>query len=1079
VSDYLADEVPIDAATFTRRACDPRASAVVEACAGSGKTWLLVSRIVRLLLDGAAPGEILAITFTRRAAQEMRSRLVESLRELAQSDDAAIVAWLSERGMDTAGAQRAIPAARALYERVLTARIPLTIETFHGWFWQLLSRAPLGAGMPFAPVLVESTDRLRLDAWLHFNARLLAPQHATERAAWERLVDQVGDISARQLVEQFLERRAEWWSFAADEGNTALARSLARLRAAVNDDPCTRVRAPAFLDALRRLVVLWRTIEEPARTIVEAMERVSEWLADAARAPASDFEAACQLVLTKDGQPIKVLTPARIAAKLRGAAAVREYELAHGTVSAHLERLINERRTWDALRLNEAALPCGRLLIESYQQQKEQQQALDFTDLEWHAHRLLGDADSAAYMQARLDARYRHILLDEFQDTNPMQWQVLQSWLAAYGEVSAEEGVSDRPTVFVVGDPKQSIYRFRRAEPRVFDAAIALLGRDYQAAHLRTNVTRRNSRAVIDVLNRVLPGANPLYQAQSTLAEGAGAFVLLPLAAPSPPVAERDASRWRDVLTTPRCEPERDTHYREGRAIARELLHWRAGVPDRKGPVRWSEMLVLVRRRTHLADYERALRDAGIPFLGDRHGGLLTTLEAEDLAALLRFLTAPFDDLSLAHALRTPIFACRDADLMRLAVAPGVSWWQRLLLLGDGASPALREARAQLQWWLDAAGVLPVHDLLDRIYFEGDVRRRYAAAAPAASLAQVQANLDAFLELALALDAGRYPSLPRFIDELTSLKRDAVDDAPDEGVVAAGDAVRVMTIHGAKGLEADVVALADAHPMERPERNAVLVVWPPAEPRPEHVSIVAGGVAARDPVRADWFAADDEQCMQEDCNLLYVAATRARHVLIVSGSLPQRGNPSSTWYTVLQGAGELSCYRERAAIEVPRASVLSVADFQPEPLPTGSLRPAHADSEAQKLGRAWHALLELGAEADAAAITGRHGLSTRQHASVVAAAERVRARLPQFFAAGQAELELLDTGGELLRIDRLVEHQGEWWVLDFKWRVGAAERAAYEAQVRRYGSVLRQVHGDIALRLALVTADAELIEVAA
>ncbi len=626
--------------------------------------------------------------------------------------------------------------------------------------------------------------------------------------------------------------------------------------------------------------------------------------------------------------------------------------------------LNEQRKTWRALRLNEAGLTCGRLLVGAYQRLKEQQQALDFTDLEWHAHRLLADPDNAAYMQVRLDARYRHVLLDEFQDTNPLQWQVLQSWLAAYGLFDDSEGaaLSDRPRVFIVGDPKQSIYRFRRAEPRVFDAARELLHRDFAATHLRTNVTRRNAGTIVEVLNRTMPGGNPLFQAQGTHSRLGGAFVLLPLAEPDP-MTEGNVSTQslRDVLTIPRHEPDHEARYREGRVLANEIAHWveRTRVPLDDGgtrAARWSDVFVLVRRRTHLAAYERALRDAGLPFVSDRRGGLLTTLEAEDLVALLDFLTSPFADLRLAHALRSPVFGCSDTDLMCLAAANGASWWERLQELAADASAELLRARQLLQWWLDLAGVLPVHDLLDRIYHEGDVRRRYAAVAPAALHAQVQANLDAFIALALAVDAGRYPSLPRFIDELASLKRYATDEAPDEGAANAGDALRVMTIHGAKGLEAEIVVLADAHARAAPEGEGVLVVWPPEAATPRHVSLVARGeAAAPDPVRAAWFAEEDAQRQQEDWNLLYVAATRARQVLLVSGTAPTRGTLDDTWYMRLQAAEALSAGAAPAQRIVPPSAQRRVQDFLPEPLPTGQRLATQFDSEEMRLGRAWHA----------------------------------------------------------------------------------------------------------------------------
>ena len=1090
MSDYLAGDQPLDEREFKRRACDPRASAVVEACAGSGKTWLLVGRIVRALLDGAAPGQILAITFTRRAAQEMRARLLGDLQDLAQAGDDAVADWLQQRGMSSAESRAAVAPARGLYERVVGARVPMAIQTFHGWFWQLACAAPLGAGVPYAPVLLEAVDRLRTDAWLHFSAQLVRPEHARIRAAWVWLLDEIGEDSARKLLMQMLGKRAEWWSFAAGDEDAAVARALAPLRAAGDDDPRARLREPWFVDEVRALADLWRALARPSKTADEAAARALQWLAAPPGDPARDFRDACLVVLTKAEQtPIQALLPEKLAKKHADEAAAQRYAQAHARVTDGLQRLLAAHRTWQALKLNEAALACGRLLIDAYQRLKEQQQALDFTDLEWHAHRLLANPDHAAYMQVRLDARFRHILIDEFQDTNPLQWQVLQSWLAGYGALEAGEGGADdasgRPSVFIVGDPKQSIYRFRRAEPRVFDAAIALLARDFGATHLRTNVTRRNAPALVEVLNAAMAG-NPLYQPQSTRAEGPGAFVLLPLAAPPPAGPQGDESALRDVLVTPRAERDIDTRYREGRALANEIAHWVAQLRVRDGhgerAARFTDVLLLVRRRTHLEQYERALRDAGVPFVSDRRGGLLDTLEADDLTALLEFLSTPAADLRLARALRSPIFGCADDDLIRVARAAGATWWRRLqaLVAAAAADPAgeeapLHRAGRLLERWRALAAVLPVHDLLDRIYFEGDLRRRYAAAAPEVLHAQVQANLDAFIELALAIDAGRFPSLPRFIDELAGLKRHAPEEAPEQGLAEVGNAVRVMTIHGAKGLEAEIVVLADAH--VRPpaaEGGSVLVVWPPLEPAPEHVSLVARGEAGRDDARAAWFADDDAQREQEDSNLLYVAATRARQVLIAGGSEPSQGAIDASWYTRLAAAQALSRAAAEAQPRLPVAASRQVRDFRPAPVPVGRRLEDSLESEAQRLGRAWHAMLEQGADR-AQAIARAFGLDDEQAALAIAAARRVRSRLPQLFAGrADVELELVDADGQLLRVDRLCELDGALLVVDFKWRVGQSERPQYEAQVRRYAQVLRAIRGEQPVRMALVDRDGEL-----
>src|SRR5882672_5167851 len=454
MNNHFADDRAIDADEFARRACDPHASVVVEACAGSGKTWLLVSRIVRLLLAGAEPGQLLAITFTRRGAQEVRARLLHELQALARADDGDALLGLQRRGLAASAARAALPDARRLYERVLTARVPMTIDTFHGWFWQLLARAPLASGVPFAPVLLESAERVRRDAWLHFTAQLIEPKHAAQRAAWELLIDEVGDHSARNLLQQFLHKRAEWWSFGAPDEEKAVGRALSPLLAACNEDAESALHAPDFMAAVQALLDIWLAVAKPGKQIGDAIAAASEWLTGSHRETSDggiDFWHAAQIVLTKDKTPRQVLAPEKIAKKQPAAV---HYAAAHSLVVGRLSQVMADRVSLRVFRINEAAFTCGRLLLAAYQHLKEQQQALDFTDLEWHAYRLLSDPDHAAYLQARLDARYRHILLDEFQDTNPLQWQVLQSWLAAYGP-AGDPGIDagDRPTVFIVGDP--------------------------------------------------------------------------------------------------------------------------------------------------------------------------------------------------------------------------------------------------------------------------------------------------------------------------------------------------------------------------------------------------------------------------------------------------------------------------------------------------------------------------------------------------------------------------------------------------------------------------------------------------
>ena len=319
-------------------------------------------------------------------------------------------------------------------------------------------------------------------------------------------------------------------------------------------------------------------------------------------------------------------------------------------------------------------------------------------------------------------------------------------------------------------------------------------------------------------------------------------------------------------------------------------------------PAEYRDFMLLVRGRTWLASYERKLRAARIPYLSSRQGGLLDTLECSDLVALLEFLVTPFADLKLAQVLRSPIFGCSDADLMRLVsplrsgfrcvrgdmgrVQAGgsacASWMERSL------SPSLQQARSRLQSWQALADRLPVHDLLDRIYFEGEVLARYRSAVPEAMTGAVQANLHAFIELALNMDSGRYPSLARFINEVAALRRAPGQESPDEGLIGdGGNAVRILTVHGAKGLEAPIVWLLDANTAPRNDGGyRVLLDWPPQAPAPQYFALLSHKA---EQARAHERHVNEEleHARRENLNLLYVAMTRARQMFIVSGCAEQ------------------------------------------------------------------------------------------------------------------------------------------------------------------------------------------------
>ncbi len=1133
-----------------RAALDPQNSVVVEACAGSGKTWLLVSRIVRLLLDGVKPGEILAITFTRKAAQEMQARLHEWLHLLAVQGDDEVRQFLRERALEDID-DAMLCRARGLYRDALLAQPAITISTFHGWFMQIIGRAPLNAGMPVGMQLLERTSALRDEAWQAFADSLRAAPDGETAQHMQWLFAEYGLYSTRALLENFVHKRAEWWAYSAGQED-AVGYAFEQLRDELEVDPDAEPIADACTDASLQAAV--NAFAQALATGTETQCNNADKLQTAwGLADAHERFAALTLALYTQADEPRSFKPT----KKQNAEA---FLLARDALFAKLQTVRDALAELEALRMNQAALHCGAALLEHYQKLKLRSQQMDFTDLEWQVCRLLNQSDCAEYMQYKLDSRYKHVLLDEFQDTNPFQWQILQAWF------SAAASVDSRPTVFVVGDPKQSIYRFRRADARLFGVVREFLQHSFGAHYLTQNETRRNTPAVLEAVNGVfasLPDGFVDFEGHvahhKNLSGHVEVLPLLPLPNP-PPVGE--GAGLRNPLTTPREEKENGARELEAEQFAARIAEitssWSVQDEGELRRAEYRDIMVLVRKRTHLRVYEHALRARHIPFLTSRRGGLLDTLEAEDIQALLTFLITPFADLELAQALRSPIFSCGDEDLMQLAqygnaeTAPSPltgevwgegeapqtrpsdittshstrpskndsqvagyppapleellairlgwpetpakslvipqgargGWWLRLQRIAQGdISAELQRAHRLLQGWLKLADKLPVHDLLDRIYFEGDLVHRYAAALPAELHETVRANLQAFMEIALNVDAGRYPSLPRFLAELRELRM-AENEAPDEGKVGeVGNALRIYTVHEAKGLEAPIVWLLDANDTQRKaDSYGVLLDWQPDEPRPAHFSLYSDK-RGRGTKRAPYFDSDEAYARREEMNLLYVAMTRAKQALLVSGN----GEAAETsWYgRIAQAAGQggnpLLAAPGRVA-SVPEKSFVKVDAALLCPIPTG--QHVLCTTAEQRRGTWLHALMQHLTGGSHRPLVGEREILRQslcipsseieflwqQAQHLLALPDLQRFFDPQYYRNACNEMPYVNAAGETKRIDRLVEFEAEVWVLDYK--LGASEDAErYHAQMREYLSAMQTVYVGKAMHCALVFAD--------
>ena len=894
-----------------RQAADPGRSVVLRASAGAGKTRVLVDRIVRLLLAGVDPKGIVALTFTRKAAVEIQQRLQDRLARYARlpvpERQAALAELLGRSPTDTE-----VSAAGALAERLLEDPTGLHVGTMHTFCQTLLGRFADTVGLDPRFTILEPVD----DLWDEAVAAL-ERETAESGGDPERWAAALGSPDqARRLLHSFLDHRLE------------LDRWLARVRpdhdplrhgrAAAADDlagDLARVLAPELLDPAGR----WRDDDGPEREAVTALadacrayagtgldtvlaagdrttpaleRQIDDWRETAAGAAARLADGADPYTVARElrdalytgGQLRKVGGPknAKEARNAAQAAAV-------APIAAALRRL-------DALRLarrHRDLLALGLRALDLYDALKRRDRCLDFHDLEWLATRLLNREDIGPWLQYRLDAALEDLLVDEFQDTNRNQWELLRPLAAEF--LAGEGRTARHRTVFLVGDVKQSIYRFRGARPELFAEVSDALKRQAAVETLTLPTNFRSLPAVVDgvgdlfgkaPLNDLLPAAERAAVRQRPFRDGApGEFHLL---APEPDGdREREAARIVRIL---RRLKESATVNDPDTGDAR--------------PVRWGDILLLLRHRTHAAVYEEALRRAGIPHVPAGRGALAATREVQDVLQLLRWLLLPDDDAALAAVLRSPLCRLPEATLLALLEqrSRGRSLWRVLRETGDGPAAAVAERLAD---WLGRVDQESPHDLLRRIYRDTDAPLRYELALGE----QAAYNLWRLCDLALAHEQEPFPSLRSLA---AAVERAAVTSSEEEAPLPErGDGrVQILTIHGAKGLEAPVVVLADAaapcrldrDPLDLGGEDCGPLFWRAADPKRERLVPHAedGAVAAA-------VARHEAEDLREEANLLYVALTRARDRLWSTGTEParaqDRNRPShAAW---LQEAGAL------------------------------------------------------------------------------------------------------------------------------------------------------------------------------
>ena len=1115
--------------TAQREAADAAASVWVAASAGTGKTKVLTDRVLALMLGGSPPSRILCLTFTRAAAAEMAIRLNETLSRWTVEGEGALAQELQALlGRMPDG--DLMKQARRLFARVLDAPGGMKIETIHAFCQSLLRRFPLEAEV--APHFELMDERNATEALAEARDEMLARAHSGEPGVTDALAKVTRDareMTFGELLGALVAERARV-ARALAGGIDSFRDLVSRLCNTAPDATPDAIVAAACIGgdfglgaAVRHMAASGRARDKRyAAAIARFLEASPPQRADL-------FDDYCTVFFIQDGSARKdIVTQALAAAWPEDEAALRQ----------EAARLAGVQRERAAAALKEATLALATLghdMLERYRRHKDAAALLDYEDLVLRARDLLQRPRIAPWVLFKLDGGLDHILIDEAQDTNPEQWDVVAALAEEF--FAGASARRERRTIFAVGDTKQSIFSFQRADPTAFlrmrthFAARAAAAREgWRIVELEHSF--RSTPAVLAAVDAVF--ARPQARRGVALDDAAirhvpvrqGQAGFVELWPPVEPLEPPPLLPWEPPVEQQRM---RAPSARLAHAIAETLAGWlrtgeRLEARDRR--IVAGDVLVLVRQRgPFVAELVRALKERDVGVAGSDRMRLVEQLAIEDMMAVMQFLLLPEDDLTLATVLKGPLVGFDEDRLFDLAHdrRERVLWHE--LRRRAAEHPDFARAAALLGGLLARADFAPPYELMAEILGAGGGRRRMLA-----RLGPDAADpLDELLAVALAYERRHGPSLQGFLHWLAAGDIEVKRDLDQRG----RDEVRIMTVHGAKGLQAPIVFLPDT--MQVP-RAVTRIFW-----TEDGVPLWRAHDGCDAPALRAAVAEAKERREAEYRRLLYVAMTRAEDRLYVCGWRGKQQAPDGNWHELVaaglvaagaepfdfasspalgsegwtgQGrrlASPQSAAPRSDASPEPRAGRAgplpgwSGRPPKPEPVPPRPLAPSQpqatepaprsplgADAGASfRRGLLVHRLLQslpqlpaVERRAAAARFLARpvHGLDAAEQGALLAETLAVLEDPATAFLFGPdsvAEVPVVAlVAGRAIsgRIDRLVVTEGAVAIVDYKTLrpVPASEGAIpalYLEQLRAYRAAIAAVYPGRAVRCALLWTD--------
>jgi len=827
-----------------RFAVDPLNNVVLEASAGTGKTSVLVSRYLNLLRAGVEPANILAMTFTRKAATEMRERIVTELRVAAERSELDRRRWVELR--DRLG--------------------EIAISTIDAFCLSLLREFPLEADVDPGFEMADETEVPRLVEESLDQALRILTGLARNEPDIALVLAQLGLSRTREGLAALLDRRLVAWG-ALDRflqrgpgdltAGVVCRRTLTALwdtlrsvpggqARFLEEGPIAHPRYQLLLREIRRL----SAVEQPSDAEVRGLiERISAHF------------------LTGDGRPraTGAIHPYK-AEHYPSADAARRHRQAVSQLGPAIERVVSGfARDLNAIMARGIKRMFG-IALSQYRRALDERSVLDFSDVLQRALDLLRQMDEFAQSRYRLESRYHHVLVDEFQDTSRAQWELVSLLVQSWGEGL---GLATRPSVFIVGDRKQSIYRFRDAEVAVLHEASRYIEALRPSGSPRRSIAR-SFRAVPTLLAFVNDAFTEMSQPGARADEftyGPGDHFPIDLSSDRRRGPALGLAVANDpVVSAAAVAAEIARILREDTVRDRRTGVARAATPG--------DIAILFRSRASHREFEHELERLGIPTYVYKGLGFFDADETKDVVALVRYLARPSSDLRAAALLRSRFVRLSDAALAQLApglaiALSGAEPPAAVSGLADADRRAFLHARTQVASWLPRVDRVAPADLLEQLLHE----TAYAYELRGPRRHQAWENLKKIRGMIRRIQNRGYATLPRIAEHIDALT--AGDES--NAVIEALDAVNLMTVHASKGLEFPIVFVVN------------MAKGATGPPKP--IRVIAGGDGEASvsvgPFVSELDEADRAREKHETRRLLYVAFTRARDRLYLASALKE------------------------------------------------------------------------------------------------------------------------------------------------------------------------------------------------